>query len=609
MSPLGNMALSALLWSTFPVVVALGVTNYDFLVLYTAAIGVSTLLHFLIISPKLHRYWTIFRSNTRIIFIWAVLAGASITIASFSYYAAMKSQNKIIPAILLELWPLLSMFFGVVLLRKSLWERMPSYVWFCALAALLGTTIISANGGLFSVEPKPAYLIAIVGAVFYGLSGNLQAVLGSKLRIATEFEKTIVTRFFSDGTAFLMALLVVVILRRHIPVNSGFMLSALYLGAFVYTLSAYFFNHGLRQADSPSINLLFYFSPVLSILWLNLLGYGTLTGYVILGSALILSANVIVISEYRYASSTIYTLIATLFFAFIVTLFRGFDLKESTDFVAVSSGIFAIIAGFSLTRLHQRNASEEQLRIAIANYSYRLVDIARSESAEFESSIKKRIDDLFIAITDYEYCAKHTVRPRLLEQVYASERHLTDAIDRRKRGLIAKDESSNLLHSLIENIDLWVARKAEMLSLGEVLSLALIGSVAISGLVLNHSQDMFSSLSSICISTGISFTFFKIIELDSGHTDADFSSILSGQQLFRRIGVDYYLPHIVVANRAFPAPPHKVEFRHYAPTGEMRIAQFGREPFLIRNMAVILFLISFCVIFAVLLEKYHLISF
>jgi len=608
MSPLGYIAISALIWSTFPVVVALGVTTFDFVALYTTAIGISTAWHLLIIAPRFKRYFTIFRGNVRLTLLWATLAGTAITVASFSYYAAMQAPNKIVPAILLELWPMLSMFFGAVLSRNTHWARMPSYVWLCALAALLGTSIISANGGLFSIKPHPLYLVALVGAIFYGLSGNLQAVLGSRLADATESEKTLITRLFSDGIAFLMALFIAAVRGTHIPTDPRFIFSALYLGTLVYALSAFLFNHGLRQAHSPSINLLFYFSPVLSILWLDLLGYGQLTSYVILGSALILSANIIVISEYRYAPSTIYTLIATLFFAFVVVLFHGFDLKEPTDFVAVSSGIFAIIAGFSLTRLHGRNANEEQLRLAIANRSYRLVDLAKDDSVEFEHTIRMRIDDLFIKITDYEYCAKQDARLMLLESVYACERQLTCAIDELTKSHPIRDDSKKILCSLLENIDMWVSRKAERLSLGEILSLALIGSVAISGLVLNRAQDIYSSLSSIFISTGISFTLFKIVELGFGQTDADFSSILSGQQLFRRLGVGYYLPHSVVTNRAFPAPSDKVKFRHVGPTGEMQVTEFRRESFLVRNMAIILFAISLCVILAVLLDKFHFIS-
>lgn len=607
MSPLGYMAVSALLWSTFPVAVALGVSTFDFVLLYTAAIGISASLHLLIVSLRFRHFLDIFRANRRLLLTGSALAGGAITIASFSYYAAMQSPNKLVPAILLELWPILSMFFGVMMSKKANWSRMPGYVWLCALAALVGTAILSANGGLLSGTRGFSVWIALLGAVFYGLSGNLQAFLGARLTGATEAEKTLLTRFFSDGVAFLAALCVIAIQQRHAPVTIHFWLEALYLGTVVYALSAFLFNHGLRQAESPSINLLFYFSPVLSIFWLDLLGYGRLTGYVLLGSALILSANVIVLSEYRYAPSTIYTLIATLFFAVVVAQFQGCDLNEPTGFVAISAEIFAIIAGFSLTRLHGRNAAEEQLRLEIANRSFSLVDLARGGPQERESSIRRHVDDLLIRITDYKYCVKPDQKPQLLEALYASEKRLTLALSGDNQRS-ADDESRKVLYQLFEILDRWVSRKAERLSLGEVLSLALIGCVAIGGLVLNRSTDLYSSLSSIFISTGIAFTFFKIIELDFGHMDVDFSSILSEQHLFRRLGTDFYLPHSVVVNRAFPAPPQGVVFRHFGSRGEILVTAFKKEFFLVRNMAFILFAVASFAVFAALLEKFHFIK-
>jgi len=607
MKPSFLMAVAAFLWSTFPLAIAQGVASYNYAALYCVGIGISALAHFLYLLRIRQRFAAVVRAHFGDILRWGGMASLAITVASFAYYYAMTSSHKVEAAILLEFWPVLSMLFGVALLSRTHWDNVPAYAWLCAALAFAGSVILLLDrvGGIQTWNLNHYTLFAFLGAVFYGLSGNLQAVLGARLELASEFDKTVIVRFFADFLSFLLALAVIPFFEVDWVWDGGFLLSTLYLGVLIYTASAFFFNHSLRLASSPSINLLFYIAPVIGVVWLDLFDYGDITRFAVLGASLILISNVLVSSEYRYAPSTMYTLVFILFFQLVTILFEGFPLRDMFVYMEISGGIFAIVAGFSLTRLHQKAGDEEVHRVAISNTGYRLASLVQEHQPEKFNGVRRKLDDLFTTIVDYELCTDKHARTEILGRIY----HQEEELDRLCRFLLAgtphQESGHTLVHELMEQIDSWIAKKSDNLSNGELIAISLLGLVPVGGLLLNQAENLFASVSAVFLATGIVYIVLKIVDLDRGQGGKDFSSLLSTQQMFRRLNLDYYLPYSVIRNMTLPPPPHPVAFRYQAPGSQaFEVACFKREGFLVRNLGGLLFLVAFLVFFLLLLDKY-----
>lgn len=607
MKPSFLMAVAALLWSTFPLAIAQGVAINNYAALYCVGIGISSLAHFLYLLRIWQRFIAVARENAGAILKWGGLAGLAITVASFSYYFSMTSENKVESAILLEFWPVLSMFFGVALLSRTHWENVPGYAWVCAALAFAGSIILLLDrvGGIQTWNLNPFNLFAFIGAIFYGLSGNLQAILGSRIELESEFEKTVIVRFFADFLSFLMTLAVIPFFDMEWSWDRSFLFSTLYLGLFIYTASAFFFNHSLRLASSPSINLLFYIAPVIGVLWLDLFGYGEITRFAVLGASLILISNVLVSSEYRYAPSTMYTLVFILFFQLVTILFEGIFLEDHFIYLEISGAIFAIIAGFSLTRLHQKDAEEEHIRVAISNAGYRLATLIQQSHPQEFPATRSQLDRLFTTIIDYDFCQDRGARSRILDKLYHEEEELERLCRLQLVGSDQVEAGREVIHELSEQIDRWIAKKGDNLSNGELMAIALLGGVPVIGLALHQADHLFGSVAGLFLATGIVYIMLKIVDLDRGHGEKDFSNLLSGQQMFRRLNLDYYLPRWVVLNRTLPPPPYPIAFRYATKGGgPFEIANLRQEGFLVRNLGGVLFLAAFLVFFLLLLDKF-----
>lgn len=605
MKPSLSMSIAALLWSTFPLAVASGVTSYNYAALYCLGIGISSLAHYGYLRWRGIDPLAVLRRNPRTVLAWGGSAAASITLASFLYYYAMTADDKIESAVLLELWPVASMMFGWLLIRRMSWQQMPAYAWPCAALAFLGSAllVVDRTGVAEGLSLDRYNVLAFFGALFYGLSGNMQAVLGERFDGHDEFDKTALSRFFADTGSFGLAVVATPFLSITPDLDRGFLLSALYLGIVIYSLSAFFFNHALRTASSPSINLLFYFSPVIAVFWLGLSGYGDITRFALFGVTSILVANAVASSEYRYAPSSAYTLFFVLASGVVVAFYDGFALGPQLFYMQMAAGIFAIIAGFSLTRLHQRNDQEELCRLRISSHAYRLVQLGRGLPREVE--LRADVDELLTALVDYEFCKDRLESAAILARVQAFEERLHELV----HGEASAPEdrrAGEAVGALFEEIDTWLQHKADEISRGELLSIVLVGLVPVIGLSFNQHENFFASIASIFIASSIVFIVLKILDLNRGQPEQDFTALLAGQQVFRRLGMSYYLPPWVVRNKSFPAPPEPVSFRQRsgAPPPE-EIVCFEAESAVVRHMGGVLFVIAFLALGLVLLDKYQ----
>jgi drug/metabolite transporter (DMT)-like permease len=78
--------------------------------------------------------------------------------------------------------------------------------------------------------------------------------------------------------------------------TEGLILSA-FTGIIIFNVGSMLMRVALLRATSPTINMLYYIAPVLAVLWLYFLGMGEITPTIIVGGALVIASNVLVIRK------------------------------------------------------------------------------------------------------------------------------------------------------------------------------------------------------------------------------------------------------------------------------------------------------------------------
>ncbi len=136
-------------------------------------------------------------------------------------------------------------------------------------------------------------------------------------------------------------------------------------GLFIVTIGASFYLVANTIARSTSINILYYLTPVLSLVLLAVLGLDQVGPAVALGAILIISSNLLIYGRadpsYAYTASLLMLMLS----ASYVYYFPGLAMADFYDALAVPAAIFAILIAFMLDRVFQRTNDQEQLVISM----------------------------------------------------------------------------------------------------------------------------------------------------------------------------------------------------------------------------------------------------
>jgi|GEM_PF-4232044 len=311
-----------------------------------------------------------FKSRKSLISI--TFGGATNAVSHVTLFAAIYFAPPAIVTLLYETWPILAMFLFYFFMRRHYRPLLGSDYIYSAVA-FAGLFIVVFSGSDAEIGPDFAVDGVALGIALALISSVTMAV-SSGAGIWT-------TRFYEQRHPSLPASFMVQLATKLI---SGFgpLLAALvwgggmdasptgYLiavgaGIFVVTIGASFYLVANTVARSSSINILYYLTPVASLILLSILGLDTVGPAVALGAILIIASNLLIYGRadpsYAYTASLL-TLMAS---ATFVYYFPGLAMVDFYDAVSVPGAIFAILIAFMLDRVFQRTNDQEQMVISM----------------------------------------------------------------------------------------------------------------------------------------------------------------------------------------------------------------------------------------------------
>jgi drug/metabolite transporter (DMT)-like permease len=254
------------------------------------------------------------------VLIISILAGTGAFLGMLFFIYALEMMSKAGATLIMECWPLMAIIVTRALLSHKEWESFRPIDLILILMCFCGFILIYASEMGFSLEqffssPHTLFsdssyeelfgvLLAVMAALLFAWAGVARSYFVTKLpdefRIHYFGQKDSITEMnFSNMAIYAFGIPSAIIgylwfEEDSFVLNSEF-ITYILLITLCLTVTGIFYSYSLLIAHNANINLLWYFAPVLAIIWLSIFGYSVLTPLVILGGFLIIFANIILI--------------------------------------------------------------------------------------------------------------------------------------------------------------------------------------------------------------------------------------------------------------------------------------------------------------------------
>lgn len=292
-----------------------------FVLIVHIACGLSSALFAFLITKQRRVVWHNIKIVTKSLgfeeWLYLILIGLVATLFSFCFVVAMESTSKVGAAIIIETWPLLAMFIAPLLITKN-WAALTIIDYICGFIALCGVGLIMfgdqnnvslAFNDFDSYKNTPDYnsLIGIIAALFGSISIALSITLSTE--VSNRISKVILQeKEYSMNCAFMAETI-----RRIVALPPTFLLLYAFsddisitwegaiitsaVGIFIFNIGNVAISLSLLKAVSSNINMIYYITPVMSVVWLYMIGKGDMTPLIFMGGILVILSNLILIMK------------------------------------------------------------------------------------------------------------------------------------------------------------------------------------------------------------------------------------------------------------------------------------------------------------------------
>ena len=246
----------------------------------------------------------------------AALSGTLANLGNILFIVALGVMSKAGATIIMESWPIMAMFLAPLLIDKK-WEKLRLYHVALGAVALAGIGLISVSEHRIALDdvlhnPGPAnnnlanymgVMMAFMGSFCFALSGVFRTQFVNDLPAdfktryggrAHQIPEVIVCETISK--VFYLPIIFIAWLAMEptgSPVTPASLFSA-FLVALIIVLVNIFYSYALYKAENPSVNIIWYFAPLLAVIWLAIFGLTQITMLVAMGAGLIVGANICV---------------------------------------------------------------------------------------------------------------------------------------------------------------------------------------------------------------------------------------------------------------------------------------------------------------------------
>jgi drug/metabolite transporter (DMT)-like permease len=316
-----SMGIAVIIWSLYPLAATIGLQSMGSLemilvVYYFSGIG-SLLLggHYLWKNNLFAKAYAAHKQLNTKAYILIAMGGIAGVLCHGFFILSLTLANKGGASLLFESWPVIAVVATPFLMKKT-WKEVSLKEFLTSVFALVGVAIIVLSDESLNIVQKETKLIsdsmdmAALGGYILAFSGGYMcAVLvvtkgafaeyftGLKNDTAAVLISEIYTRILS------MALMSIAFIVLHEKFDFGAIHweATFYIGFIVFVVGGALYTYALINTDRPTIHIIYYFVPVLAVVWLWLTGHTTINTGLFIGGGIILLCNIYLVYAGRKA--------------------------------------------------------------------------------------------------------------------------------------------------------------------------------------------------------------------------------------------------------------------------------------------------------------------
>ena len=568
---------------------------------------------------------------------WA-LSGACQGVCLLLFYLSVQNGPQVPGMIMHFMWPFV--FAVSNALFPSTWEQRSSgYELKVVVLGLFGVWFLMQSGIAIGEHSsiglgKAALMLAGLVSAIFGCANavcDYHALTRSRIRRVELLQAPnlpVTFRYSALQIRFLsgfVAMLLVWLGLRHTPllppvdfggISVRDLIAPFWLGFVVYFGADFFFDYTMTQVSESARQGFTYLPPLFGAVFLYL-GGAHIDQQMVFGVLIILLAMFQMQAGTR--DWTANTAAPFLFiFSSIIVLQVPEMLKTGGGMLAdgegvnaeVMAGVFAIVISFLLSRLLDRNKSENELEIENVNVMGEIIVEAgktlRDETVLLK--LKNLAYRLSVYILDFDVNTAQSRRSFLIHKINA----VVQGMGRVLRESYAEipPELKDRYENLDRGVSKWIFLRSQFLSLSEKWSVALLSFASIVAFLIatNRSPNWYGDLSAIALITTVFILVFQAFDLGANRSETEVADLLNKQMPLLRHGFLPYVPFELMQKRVFVADSKPMPVLTRRPDGAYERAYLQTRENDLRFLAQLLNASGLAAILLLLLDKHGLVN-
>lgn len=491
------MLFSVLVWSLFPLVSSLGINDlgiFDYIVWIFIINFIASWSMLRLIPSVRHVKLPKWRALGRKTWVEIMIGCLTMNLSLACLLTAFSYMSKAGATIIYEVWPIVAMYLTPLLISNKGWDKISARDLFFSVLAFAGIGFIihpeiEAQGGFFLQQEEGTWntivlCLPFLGGVLMSVSSVMKARISHNLEVPGNPLASVL--FVKMTFSLVIALLTVPFVLFWPDQTSTFTMQSvlvlLFAGIAIYTLGDIAYTLAVLGSSKSNIVVLWFLVPIFSVIWLWIAGHSEVTPWIILGSLMIISSNLLM--TVKADDSTAYvTAIVSMIAAGVYCFFvDGFPMPDYYEAVGVPLVFFAILVAFIMDRLIKRDTLEEELAVEIVNH-------IEGNPDSFKPKGK-------------EYCAHilSIVRTRNPEEI-------------NKHYVAVRNSSNKHMKEIWTSLDRLALSKVQGTTFAEFFILFVVGMLTVSVSVFYRPNDMVGDSFAIVQTVAIVFIFFTVLDL------------------------------------------------------------------------------------------------
>lgn len=566
------------------------------------------------------------------------LSGACQGICFLLFYLAVQNGPQVPGMLMHFMWPFV--FAVSNALFPSTWaQRSSGYEMKVIAVAALGVAFTVMSGlaigehsgialgrGALILAGFVSALFGCVNAVgdYHGLARARARRVEMNLPpdLPTSFRYSALQIRFLSGFAVMLALWAILsgtgahIDPLHLPLKA--LAAPFWLGFVVYFGADFFFSYTMTHVSEAARSGFNYLPPLIGAVALYLNG-AHVDQQMIFGVLIVLFAMFQLQAGTRAWTANTAAPLLFIFSSVIVLqipiMMRNAGLMGDNPFNGINpevmAGVFAIVISFLLSRLLDRNKSENLLEIDNVNIMGEIIEETQRHTKAKAAlpKIKNLAYRLCVYVLDFDVNTQQSRRRVLIQKISAVLESFNRTV-RAAYGDAPPEKVNERIDELGHGVSQWIYLRSQFLSLAEKWPVVLLSFASIMAFLIatDRSPNWYGDIAAIALITTVLILLFQSFDLGANRSETEVADFLNKQMPLLHHGFLPYVPFELVQKRVFVAEDKPLAVITRRPDGAYESVLLPKAQRDLKWLTLLLNAAGFTAILLLLLHKYGIIK-